>query len=58
MCIGTYIYDPSRFTVENIAEFLGRFSGVIWLIYLGFSIVCGITLLPLTPLVLADATVS
>ena len=53
VCIGTYIYDPSRFTAENIAEFLGRFSGVIWLIYLGFSIVRGITLLPSTPLVLA-----
>lgn len=53
VCVGTYIYDPSKFTAENIAEFLLRFSGLIWLIYLGFSIVRGITLLPSTPLVLA-----
>lgn len=53
VCVGTYIYDPSKFTAENIAEFLRRFSGLIWLIYLGFSIVRGITLLPSTPLVLA-----
>ncbi len=53
VCVGTYIYDSSKFTAENIAEFLRRFSGLIWLIYLGFSIVRGITLLPSTPLVLA-----
>ncbi|MFT3746086.1 MAG: VTT domain-containing protein [Pyrinomonadaceae bacterium] len=53
VCVGTYIYDPSKFTAENIAEFLRRFSGLIWVIYLAFSIVRGITLLPSTPLVLA-----
>lgn len=52
-CVGTYLADPSKFTAENIAEFLKRFSGIIWLIYLAFSIVRGITLLPSTPLVIA-----
>lgn len=52
-CIGTYLADPSRFTAENIAEFLRRFSGPIWLIYLAFSALRGITLLPSTPLVIA-----
>ncbi|HQZ95866.1 MAG TPA: VTT domain-containing protein [Pyrinomonadaceae bacterium] len=52
-CIGTYLADPSRFTAENIAEFLRRFSGSIWLIYLAFSALRGITLLPSTPLVIA-----
>ena len=53
VCLGSYIYDPAKFSAENIAEFLGRFSGLIWLIYLGFSVVRGITLLPSTPLVIA-----
>jgi uncharacterized membrane protein YdjX (TVP38/TMEM64 family) len=53
VCVGTYIYDPLKFSAENIAEFLRRFSGLIWTIYLAFSIVRGITLLPSTPLVLA-----
>jgi len=52
-CVGSYIADPSKFSAENIAEFLRRFSGLIWLIYLAFSIVRGITLLPSTPLVIA-----
>lgn len=52
-CVGSYLADPSKFTAETIAEFLKRFSGLIWLIYLVFSIVRGITLLPSTPLVIA-----
>lgn len=51
--MGSYVYDPSKFSAENIAEFLRRFSGLIWVIYLAFSIVRGITLLPSTPLVIA-----
>lgn len=52
-CLGTYLAAPSKFSAENIADFLTRFSGLIWLIYLAFSIVRGVTLLPSTPLVLA-----
>ena len=53
VCVGYYLADPSAFTAENIAAFLARFQGAIWLVYLIFSILRGITLLPSTPLVLA-----
>ncbi|MBP7416830.1 MAG: VTT domain-containing protein [Pyrinomonadaceae bacterium] len=53
VCIGYYLANPSAFTAENIAAFLERFQGAIWLVYLIFSILRGITLLPSTPLVLA-----
>ena len=52
-CVGTYIAAPSKFTAENIAEFLRSFSGLIWVVYLVLSILRGVTLLPSTPLVLA-----
>lgn len=50
---GSYVYAPQMFTAENIAAFLLRFQGVIWLVYLLFSILRGFTLLPSTPLVIA-----
>lgn len=53
VCVGYYLANPSAFTAENIAAFLTRFQGAIWIVYLIFSIVRGITLLPSTPLVLA-----
>jgi uncharacterized membrane protein YdjX (TVP38/TMEM64 family) len=49
----SYIAAPQLFTAENIAAFLLRFQGVIWLIYISFSIIRGLTLLPSTPLVIA-----
>jgi uncharacterized membrane protein YdjX (TVP38/TMEM64 family) len=51
--VGSYIYSPSTFTAENMAAFMLRFGGVIWLIYFLFSTFRGFTLLPSTPLVLA-----
>ncbi len=53
VCVGYYLANPSAFTAENIAAFLERFQGAIWLVYLVFSVLRGITLLPSTPLVLA-----
>ncbi len=53
VCVGYYLANPAAFTAENIAVFLERFQGTIWLVYLAFSILRGITLLPSTPLVLA-----
>lgn len=44
---------PQIFTAENIAGFLLRFEGQIWLIYLTLSALRGFTLLPSTPLVIA-----
>ncbi|MBK9526825.1 MAG: TVP38/TMEM64 family protein [Acidobacteria bacterium] len=51
--VGSYIYSPSTLTAENMAAFMLRFGGVIWLIYFLFSTFRGFTLLPSTPLVLA-----
>lgn len=51
--LAAYFSNPAKFTPEYIAAFLAEFSGLIWLIYLLFSILRGITLLPSTPLVLA-----
>lgn len=48
-----YLARPQSFTAQNIASFLERFQGMIWAVYIGFSIVRGFTLLPSTPLVLA-----
>src|SRR5690348_5724248 len=52
-CLITYLAAPHLFTAENIATFMSRLQGVIWLVYLGISILRGFTLLPSTPLVLA-----
>jgi uncharacterized membrane protein YdjX (TVP38/TMEM64 family) len=49
----SYIAAPHFFTAESIAAFLLRFQSVIWLIYIAFSILRGLTLLPSTPLVIA-----
>ncbi|CAN5340258.1 TVP38/TMEM64 family protein [soil metagenome] len=49
----SYIAAPQLFTAENIAAFLLRFQSVIWLIYIAFSTLRGLTLLPSTPLVIA-----
>lgn len=49
----SYLAAPQLFTAENIAAFLLRFQGVIWLIYIAFSALRGMTLLPSTPLVIA-----
>ncbi len=49
----SYIAAPHLFTADNIAAFLLRFQGVIWLVYIAFSILRGLTLLPSTPLVVA-----
>ena len=51
--VGSYLYSPGTFSAENIAAFMLRFGGVIWLIYFLFSAFRGFTLLPSTPLVLA-----
>lgn len=51
--VGSYLYAPQVFTAVNIAAFMLRFGGVIWLIYFIFSTFRGFTLLPSTPLVLA-----
>lgn len=51
--VTSYIAAPHLFTAENIAAFLLRFHGVIWLIYIAFSVFRGLTLLPSTPLVIA-----
>lgn len=51
--ISFYLISPSSFTAENIAVFLTRFHGPIWILYLLLSVMRGFTLLPSTPLVLA-----
>jgi len=53
ICAGTYIYDPGKFSSDKIALFLESFGHWIWGVYLCFSIVRGLTLLPSTPLVIA-----
>lgn len=51
--IGSYLMYPQAFTAENIATFLSRFQGEIWLVYLAMSTFRGFSLLPSTPLVIA-----
>jgi len=51
--VGSYLLYPHLFTAENIADFLRRFGGEIWLIYLAMSALRGFSLLPSTPLVIA-----
>jgi uncharacterized membrane protein YdjX (TVP38/TMEM64 family) len=51
--VGSYLYAPQAFTAENIAAFMLRFLGLIWVAYFLFSAFRGFTLLPSTPLVLA-----
>lgn len=50
---GSYLAYPQAFTAENIAAFLLRFQGEIWLVYLAMSALRGFSLLPSTPLVIA-----
>lgn len=49
----SYIQDPSRFSAENVAAFVEQSGVMVWAVYLGLSIIRGITLLPSTPLVIA-----
>jgi len=51
--VGSYIREPDAFTPQSIADFMQRFGGLIWLVYLAVSALRGFTLLPSTPLVLA-----
>ncbi len=51
--MGSYLLYPHLFTAENIAEFLRKFEGEIWIIYLAMSALRGFSLLPSTPLVIA-----
>ena len=51
--VGSYLYAPHAFTAENIAAFMLRFEGLIWVAYFLFSTLRGFTLLPSTPLVIA-----
>ena len=51
--VGSYLLYPHLFTAENIADFLRRFEGEIWVIYLAMSALRGFSLLPSTPLVIA-----
>ena len=51
--IGAYITHPQAFSAETIAEFLQRFQGEVWLVYLVLSALRGLALLPSTPLVIA-----
>ncbi|MGB5014275.1 MAG: hypothetical protein WBO68_09645, partial [Pyrinomonadaceae bacterium] len=46
--VGSYLLYPHWFTADNIAEFLRRFEGEIWLIYLAMSALRGFSLLPST----------
>ena len=49
----SYLLYPQSFTPTNIADFLLRFQGEIWIVYLAMSAFRGISLLPSTPLVIA-----
>lgn len=51
--LGAYLLYPEEFTAGNIASFLERFHGWIWLAYFAMSALRGFTLLPSTPLVIA-----
>lgn len=48
-----YLLYPESFTASNIAAFIERFQGAIWIVYFAMSALRGITLLPSTPLVIA-----
>ena len=52
-CLSVYLFDPALFTAGIKAAFLKRFADEILLLYIVFSIVRGLTLLPSTPLVIA-----
>ena len=56
-CVSIYLYDPSKFSADSIAEFLLRFDREVLLIYAGLSILRGFTLLPSTPLVIAGTLI-
>lgn len=56
-CVSIYLYDPSKFSAGNIAEFLLRFDREVLLIYACLSILRGFTLLPSTPLVIAGTLI-
>ncbi len=51
--IGAYLLYPNEFTALKIADFLLRFQGEIWIVYLAMSVLRGFTLLPSTPLIIA-----
>ncbi len=51
--VGSFLMYPQSFTATNIAEFLQRFQGWIWLVYLAMSAFRGFSLLPSSPLVIA-----
>ena len=51
--IVSYLLYPQAFTAANIAEFLLKFQGEIWLVYLVMSALRGFSMLPSTPLVIA-----
>ena len=52
-CLTAYLINPAAFTAVNIASFLSRFHGEVWLVYILISTLRGFTLLPSTPLVIA-----
>ena len=56
-CISIYLYDPSGFSANTIAEFVLRFDHEVLFIYAALSILRGFTLLPSTPLVIAGTLI-
>lgn len=56
-CLASLLIYPQAFTAANIAGFLLRFEGEIWLVYLTLSALRGFTLLPSTPLVIAGTLI-
>lgn len=52
-CLGLYVYDPSAFKPENIADTLRQYNQQMILLYMLVSIIRGFSLLPSTPFVIA-----
>lgn len=53
----TFLYNPAAFTATQLAAFFSEFASAIWPVYIAFSILRGLTLLPSTPLLVAGTII-
>ncbi|NER14379.1 hypothetical protein GWK08_13075 [Leptobacterium flavescens] len=53
ICIGIYLYNPSSFSKEAIADYISGYEHYGLLVYLTIHILRGFVLLPSTPLIFA-----
>ena len=55
VALGIFLFNPSAFTPENLAEFLSTYEAQAIIVYAAISIFRGLFLVPSTPFVLAGA---